>query len=448
MAKVEKITLGVRREDKNRWERRVPLTPHQVNELLTLQGIGSVVQPSDIRIFSDEQYLQAGSLVQEDLSSCSVVFGVKEMPSSLFRENTAYAFFSHTIKGQSHNMPMLKHLMDMKCHLIDYERVVDAQGKRLLFFGRYAGLAGMLDSLWALGRRMEWKGVPTPFSSLKQTYCYPTLKEAKEAVAQIGEVIRSQGLPDALVPLVCGFTGYGHVSKGAQEMFDLLPFREIAPEALRNGIQATKESRFCLYKSVFEEKHLVKSLRPGNLFGLQEYYDHPENYQSQFSDYLPMLTMLINAIYWTPKYPRFVTRQSLLELFESGPNPRLQVIGDITCDIQGAIECTLHTTEPDQPVFVYHPGTDQTVLGYQGDGVVVLAVDNLPCELPRASSIHFGQTLMPYLPAIARANFLKDLDDLDLPAEIKKSIIVHRGKLTPSYHYLSEYLEAAKEEHP
>jgi len=379
-------------------------------------------------------------VVQEDLSSCSVIFGVKEMPASFFEPGKVYAFFSHTIKGQKYNMPMLKRLMSLGCYLIDYEKIVDKNGRRLLFFGRYAGLAGMIDSLWALSKRLEWEGISNPFSPVQQTFQYHSLEEAKEAVAIVGERIKEKGLPLSLTPLVCGFAGYGHVSRGAQEIFDLLPYKETTPAELTSLFKKEKSSRNYLYKVVFKEEDMVDPVSKESIFSLQDYYDHPEKYKSKFEAYLPYITLLINAIFWTSRYPRLITKKGLKNLFEREQIPHLRLIGDITCDIEGAIECTVHTTQPDNPVFTYNPLEDRAVDGYQGTGVVVLAVDNLPCELPRSSSVDFGNTLAKLVPDILRADFSTDFAHCELPPSIKNSVILYNGKLTPQYEYLKKYL--------
>ena len=199
-------SLGIRREGKSKWERRAPLAPQQVRTLLG-EGLSVVVQPSPTRVFSDEEYRLAGAKLDEDLSGCNAVFGVKEMPVNLFRENGTYAFFSHTIKGQPYNIEMLEALMAKRCQLIDYEKVCDDAGRRLVFFGRFAGLAGMLDSLWALGLRLEHEGLHTPFSELQPAFEYDSLEEAKDAIRALGSRIKAGGLPEQLAPLIVGFLG-------------------------------------------------------------------------------------------------------------------------------------------------------------------------------------------------------------------------------------------------
>jgi len=434
-----KQRIGIRREDKNKWERRVPLTPRHVAELVK-KGFEVVVQPSPIRAFSEDEYKKAGAQVQEDLSNCQLVFAVKEIPQELFRPKHTYVFFAHVIKGQSHNMPMLRTLLDQGATLIDYEKVTDDQGKRLIFFGRHAGQAGMIDSLWALGRRLEAEGFQTPLARIQQAHKYGSLKDAQAAIAEVGREIAKVGLPKELCPLVVGFAGYGNVSQGAQQVFDVLPFLEVAPEKLKSTAESKRPQRKKLVKVVFKEEHMVKPKAPGQAFVLNEYFSTPEKFDPDFERHLPHLTVMINCIYWAPKYPRLVTRQWLKKAFVPGALPRLRVIGDISCDIEGSVECTLECTESGNPVYVYLPAEDRIEYGVTGRGPVVLAVDNLPCELPVEASKDFGNALMPYVEALARTDFAKPFEALGLPKPIQRAVIAHGGKLTPGFGYLEKNL--------
>lgn len=429
--------IGIRLEDKNEWERRAPLVPEHVKTLVHEHGIQVYVQASPIRAFSAQEYEQAGATVVQDIPDCPVILAVKEIPQELFEPGKTYIFFSHTIKGQKYNMPMLQRLLDLGCTLIDYEKITDEKGRRLVYFGNYAGLAGMLDTLWALGQRLAWEGTETPFTHIRPARTYANLDEAKAAVRQVGEQIASQGLPAALAPLVCGFAGYGNVSRGAQEIFDLLPVRQIAPSELA---ELDDPDPHHLYKVVFKEADMVEPVNEDAPFELQDYYDHPEKYRGRFETYVPYLTVLVNGIYWTARYPRLVTRAYLKELFSQPQAPKLRVIGDISCDTEGAIECNLHSTTPGDPIYVYDPLTGETHAGHEGRGVVVLAVDNLPCELPRESSTHFSETLLPFVPEIARADYAVPFEQSDLSPTLKRAVIVWRGELTPDYRYLEAYL--------
>jgi alpha-aminoadipic semialdehyde synthase len=427
--------IGIRREDKNEWERRVPLTPEHVKEL-THHGVHVHVQPSRIRVFSDEEYEKAGALVQDDLSECDVIFGIKEMPESLFMEDQAYMFFAHVIKGQKYNMPMLKRLMEVGGTLLDYEKVTDDKNRRLIFFGNFAGLAGMLETFYTLGKRLEWEGIPSPFSALKRPLDYASLGEARAALAVVGKWIEIDGLPEKMEPLIAGFAGYGNVSKGAQEIFDILPHEEIAPEKLAELSKSGKLSRHKVYKVVFYEKDMV--VPKSGAFDLQDYLKHPEKYTGVFDQYLPHLSVLVNCIYWDARYPRLVTKDWLKKNWVKGK--MLRVIGDISIDVNGAIECSDKATDPGDPVFTYDVKAGTIMDGWEGNGPVMMAVDTLPSELPREASEYFGNQLMPYVIDVARADYHKTFADLYLPPEIKRSVIVHEGKLTPDFEYIQKFL--------
>jgi len=434
---VMNMRIGIRREDKSIWERRVPIIPEHARQLQEKHGIQVWVQPSEIRVFREKEFARAGVRIEQDLSPCPVIFGVKEIPPRLFQPNHAYVFFAHVIKGQLYNMPMLKKMLELGCTLIDYEKVTDEKGRRLIFFGRQAGQAGMINTLWALGRRLERRGIPNPFTDLRQTRHYHNLSAAKAAVAAVGERIAREGLPEQITPFICGFAGYGNVFRGADEIIKLLPVQEIEPRQVTAVAQSTDYACNAVYKVVFKEEHTVEPVSPEHGFELQDYYDHPEKYRGKFNTYLPHLTTLVNCTYWEARYPRLVTKADLRELFRAG-EPRLQVIGDISCDIEGAIESTVKCTEPGEPVFVYDPFGDHATAGFEGEGLLVMAVDILPSELPRDASEYFSGVLMEYVPAIAQADYSVPFEELALPPEIKRAVIVHRGELTPEYRYLEE----------
>jgi alpha-aminoadipic semialdehyde synthase len=413
--------IGIRREDKNRWERRVPLTPDHIAEL-TRRGVPVTVEPSPIRIFPDESFRRAGARVAEDLGGAPLVFGVKEIPVGKLRPSTAYAFFSHVTKGQPANMPMLRRLMELGCTLIDYEKIVDDRGRRLVFFGRHAGLAAMIDTLWALGRRLAAEGIDSPFAPLKLAHEYADLEEVRVALGRVADAIRRERIPEALHPLVFGFTGSGNASKGAQEIFDLLPHEEVLPEDLPGQISDGDLPRNLLYKVVFTRA---------------------DRFGGGMASHLPYLTALVNGVYWEPGQPRVVSLDDLKSLWGDEAAPRLRVIGDVSCDIGGSIEATVRFTTPGDPVFVYDVASATAVRGVGGRGPAILAVDNLPCELPVDASQHFGDALLRFVPAMARCDWSQPLAGQELPDEIARAIIVHRGRLTPAFAYLESHLAAA-----
>lgn len=430
-------TIGIRHEDKYLMERRVAITPRHV-EKLTRQGLKFIVERSAKRIFADAEFEAAGATLADNPNNADVIFGVKEIPVHHFQQGKTYIFFSHVIKGQAYNMPMLKVMMEKGCNLIDYEKIENEEGKRLIFFGRYAGLAGAINTLWSLGQRLLAQGVENPFSSLRQAVKYNSLDEAKAAISEVGRRISMHGLPQQLQPMVVGVTGYGNVAGGVHEILNLLPSMEISPEQLRQ-LKPDQTAANIIYKVVFREKDLSQANEVGQAFDLQHYYAHPEAYHSVFEQYIPQLTLLLNCMYWDKRYPRIVTKDYLETLYAAG-EPALKVIGDISCDPDGSIECTHKGTEIEDPVFVYNPSTRQPVMGFDGHGLLVMAVDILPSELPREASTGFGDALFPYVKSIAEADFSKPFEELHLPAPIKKAMILHQGKLTPNYAYIDKYL--------
>jgi len=431
-------TIGIRREDKNKWERRVPLVPDDIAELGEKYGIKTIIQPSEIRIFKDEGYIQAGAEVNEDLQATDVIFAVKEIPIHLLEQGKTYLFFSHTIKGQPYNMGLLKKMMELECNLIDYELIVGKQDNRLITFSRYAGIAGLIETLHAFGKKMKRKGYVTPFAELKQAYQYETLADAKIHIEKIGKMISENGLPKELAPLTLGFLGYGNVSKGAQEIFNLLPFKTIEPGQLKEALDKNGSDNRCLFKVVFKEEDIVQP--KSGTFDLQNYYDHPEEFESIFSKYLPNINILINGVYWTEQYPRFVTRENLKNCETDSSKLGLQVIGDISCDINGSIEITKESTMPDQACYTYHAESDCFVDGIDENGTTVMAIDNLPCEFPKDASSSFSEELKKFVEGTCSADFKEDFDNISLPYEIKKATILYNGRLTKEYEYMKQFI--------
>lgn len=433
-----KNTIGLRLEDKNPWERRVALTPDAVREL-TARGVRIRVEPFGRRTFPDAEYASAGAVLG-GMQDCDFVLGIKEMPRGYFRPGGAYMMFSHTIKGQPFNMAMLKELVDKGCTLFDYETVTDETGRRLIFFGRFAGLAGMIDTLWTLGRRLGALGHRTLFSGIEPAHRYADLEAAKAAIRGLGTRIAKEGVPPFLAPAVFGFTGYGHVSQGAQEVFDLLPHVEVEPARLGAFLAGNGGLTDRLVKVVYKEADLVAPRDPSRAFDLQHYYQHGGEYVSAFAPHLERLTVLVNGIYWDARYPRLATREDLAALVAGGRAPRLLAIGDISCDVDGSLACTVRDTTSGDPTYVYDPLTGSAPSGFSGPGFAVMAVGNLPCELPREASSAFSDALGPYIPALAEVDFGDAFEDAVLPEPIRRSVILWRGRFTPRYEYMRGFI--------
>ena len=432
-------SLLIRAEDKNIWERRVPITPQDLKKIIKEIGIEAYIEKSKKRYFSEEDYVSAGAKVCESMTPGDVIFGIKEVLEEKILNNKVYFFFSHTIKGQKSGMPLLKKIIKSGSTLIDYEKIVDEKNKRLIYFGPYAGDAGTIDILSLMGEYWEHNGISNFFSLCKMAHQYDSVADAKNQIKKIGNEIKAKGLPKELTPMIIGVLGYGNVSIGVQRILDFLPTKHISPSNLEAFVKEGKYNSNTVYISIFKEKDLVKN-KEGKEFDLQEYYNNPEMFESKFDQYLPYLNILINAVYWEKRYPKFVTWKSLKELYEKNPDCKLTGIADITCDVDGAIECTVKSTDSGMPAYLCDPITKTITDGHKGSGIVLLAVDNLPCELPNDSSIFFSNQLKTFIPNILKTNYEKTFENSGLCEEIKKAVIVYNGELTPSYKYLEKLL--------
>jgi len=437
--------LGIRREILS-YERRAPISPRHI-PIFSERGIDISVQPSENRIFDDQEYVEGGARLADELSAAKVILGLKEVPADRLYEDKVHAFFSHTIKGQPKNMPMLLHLMERGCTLIDYEKIVDDDGKRIVFFGHYAGVAGMVDTLWALGQRLAKEGVETPLFRLKAAIDYESIEIAQKEVEAVGKALLVTPLPEHLTPLIIGVAGDGNAARGAKLVLDSLGAKTLTPADLGQLPVGGKRAAGLrpgpgVYQVVFRERDMVEPrlgiFDPTN-FDVGDYYERPGRYRGVFERYLPYLNVLVNCIYWDERYPRLVTVEGLRQLFDFDA-PRLKVIGDISCDIRGAIEATVRATTPSNPVYVYDVETGSAVDGVEGHGPVILAIYNLPSEFPREASVAFSEALMPFVQPLAEADYETTFDKSGLTEPLKRATIVYRGALTPSYRYLEQYL--------
>lgn len=433
------LKIGIRKENPLLKEKRAPLVPSQVEQIIK-NGIKVYVQSSPERIFNDDEYKNAGAKIVSELSSPEIILGVKEIPLSDIKRNKIYLFFSHTIKGQKYNMLMLKKLIEKNCTLIDYELIKDEKDKRLVFFGDFAGYAGIINTLWAFGERIYWEGKNNLFKPIDQTHQYGGLQNAKDAIAAVGERIRKKGTRPEITPLIIGVTGRGRVAKGVMEILELLPIVEIKPKELQTFLMENNFNSHFVYVVHFLKGDLYKHKQYPHLYDAKDFALNPGNYKSRLEDVLQYLSILVNGIYWEPKFPKIVTKKFLKQLYSDSSKVRLKVIGDITCDIDGSIECTVKATDWTNPIYTYNPITGETTDGWTGNGIVMMTVDKLPTELPREASEFFGDSLSPFLSQLANTNFNQPYAKLLLPKEFQNAVIVHKGKLTPNYQYLSQYL--------
>ncbi len=429
------VNIGIISEHKP-GEGRIPLTPAQIKKLHQENPQLSItVQPSEQRVFRDDEFLSQDIRMPHNLDDANLVMAVKEIEVKNIHANKAYLYFSHTIKGQDYNMPMLQHILDTGATLLDYELIRDDQNRRLVFFGRHAGLAGMVNTLWSYGQRLKVLGIDSPFLQIKQTQDYPNLEKIHLSLQKLGSEISHWMVHKPAT--VIGITGYGNVSRGAQEILANLPMQELSPQALLEADLNAYTGK--LIQVVFKEEDMFEPVKSNTKFELQDYFNHPEKYRSKFLPYLKKLHVLVNCIYWDTPYPRLITLEEIKAHYES--DKTLMIVGDISCDIDGAIQFNTAATLSPDPTYVHDVNSGKKVMGFMGNGPVVMAVDNLPTELPREASQAFGEALIPFVYAMGACDYSKPYETLNLPAEVKRAVIAHAGKLTPDFEFLNQHLK-------
>jgi alanine dehydrogenase len=431
------LSVGILRETKA-YERRAPLTPADVKWLVK-KRIKVEVQSSAERIFKDSEYKKNGAVIVEKFKNATLLLGIKSPhPEELFK-NKIYMIFAHVAKGQAEGMPLLKSSLKNRITLIDYEKIADTWEDRLVYFGRFAGICGMIDSLTFYGRKLEWLGLANPFSAIKPALEYQSLSDAKKDVLRAGEKIRRHGFEKKSSPFIVGITGHGNVSSGAREILDLLHPIDVHPRDILKFVKHQKKMRNRIYRIVFvrEEKFRSKS---GRGFYFEEYMRHPNRFESNLDSYLPYINMLIHTSYWDERFPRMVTKK-MIQTLSRKKIFRLKFIGDISCDINGSIELTHRATTPEEPTFTYNPKTKKYTRDYTSKGITILAVDNLPSELPGDASIEFSGMIRDYVYQVA-AHGVKDVTKhAALPLEVRGAALTQNGKLTKNYRYLSNCLK-------
>ncbi|TDJ54492.1 MAG: hypothetical protein E2O46_04330 [Ignavibacteria bacterium] len=450
-----KNIIGVLREGlSKKGEKRAAVTPEYAKQIVEW-GYKLIVQPAahpetgEIkRTFNDEEYKNAGAEISEDLAPADVIFGLKEIDVDKILPNKTYLFFSHTHKGQPKNKAMLQTLIKNNSTVIDYELIRNDKSIRLITAFTYnAGYAGIVDSLWTLGKRLKIKGVSNPFESLHQAIAEEHLSKAKESFKLASREIESNGTPEDLPPIIVCILGKGKTAEGAREMFDILPHEDINIEQLKEIYQ--NGSRKKLYALHIDIEKIYRLKRDSEFSGeeynkldvkdkWQMYFDHPEFFETNLDIVLPYTTVLMNCIIWSSKYPRTTTKSLMKWIYKDYKT--LQVIGDITCDPNGSIEFSKETWI-DDPVYIYNPETEMITDGFEGEGIAVMAVTNLPCEFSADASIQFGGNLEPFYNNIVSADYKKSFDDSELAPEIKRAVIMWKGEFTEEFKYMREYIE-------
>ncbi len=398
------LKIGLIREGKVPPDNRVPLTPDQCRFLMDRYEVDIVVEPSPIRAFRDEEYAALGIPLRTDLSDRDILLGVKEVPIEQLIPGKTYFFFSHTIKKQPYNRPLLQAILRKRIRLIDYEVLTDESGKRVIAFGYFAGMAGAHNTIYALGRRTG------SFELVRMKDCHDY-----EEVLQHYERLQ-------LPPVKIVLTGTGRVGTGAARVLRDMGIREVTPEAFLG--QTFDEAVFTQIGAPWYVRH-----REGRPFDRPHFYAHPEEYESAFGPFAQAADVMIHGVYWNPRAPKFFTREDMLR-----SDFRIRTIGDVTCDIapNASIPCTLRPSTIADPVYGYDPATNSEVPPYQPEYFDVMAVDNLPSELPRDASQAFGQQFIEHVfPELLKPH----------SAMLERATIALDGHLGPHFTYLQDYVE-------
>lgn len=400
------IKIGLIREGKVPPDKRVPFSPNQVEEIQQrFPDVKVICQTSLHRCYKDEEFQALDIEVKEDMSDCDILMGIKEVPITELIPNKTYLFFSHTIKKQPYNRKLLKAILKNNIRLIDYEALKDSQGNRLVAFGRFAGIVGAYNGLWAFGKRYQL------FQLRRAHECFD--------INDLKLELRKVKLPAVKIIL----TGAGRVAKGAMETLDTAGIRKVSPSDFLSK-QFDEPVYVQLSSADYHERI------EGGHFNREEFHKHPERYRSTFSAYTHVSEILLAGAYWNPKAPvLFTSDQMKLHDF------KIKVIADITCDIMGSIPSTKRASTIVEPLYDYNPFSEVIKAPLSDESsVTVMAVDNLPCELPRSASEEFGRDLIDRI--------LKPLLTKDSEGIIKRGTITENGRLTTDFEYLQDYVSA------
>ena len=401
------MRFGIIKERKNPPDRRVVFSPSDLKLLKEQHPEAEVlVESSDIRVFTDQQYQDAGIQVVEDLSSCDVLFGVKEVPIASLIPNKKYFFFSHTIKKQPHNRALLKAIIEKKITLFDHETIVDENFKRLIGFGRYAGIVGAYNGIRAFGIKFE-------LFSLPKAETLP----GKDALV---EKLRRLVLP----PIKIVVTGKGKAGNGVQETLEAMKVKQVSVDDFLNKKYS---------EPVYVQLDVMDYYKrvDGGVSDKKDFYANPGSYESNFARFANTADIFMAAHFYATGAPEILSRKML----QAAPCT-IKVIADISCDVNGPIAATIRASTIAQPLFGYHPAEDREVDIFHPAAIVVMSVDNLPCELPKDASEGFGEMFMEH---VVPAFFNNDKDGL-----LERAKITDKGKLTPRFAYLEDFVNGDK----
>jgi alanine dehydrogenase len=397
------MKIGLIKERKNPPDRRVVFSPNHLKILQnTFPNLNMVVEKSQIRIFSDEAYQEAGFEVVDDLAGCDILIGVKEVPIDALIPNKSYFFFSHTIKKQPYNKKLLQAILSKNIQLFDHETLTDENNRRIVGFGRYAGIVGAYNGLRGFGKKFELFDIPKA----------NTLSDQNALIKEL----KNQIFP----PIKIVLTGSGKVAYGAKEILDALKFKEVSSDDFLN--KKYSQPVFTQIDVLDYNKRI-----DGKTLDNADFYNFPEAYQSDFEKYTHVADMFIAGHFYGDNAPVILSQAML----KSSKN-KIKVVADISCDIDGPIACTIKASTIADPFFGYSAAKHQEVPFDEPDAIMVMSVDNLPCELPKDASEGFGDM---FGDAVIPAFFNNDAAGI-----LARAQITNQGELTPRFSYLKDYV--------
>lgn len=403
MSKITKMpVLGLIKEGKVPSDNRVALTPKQCKWIIENNpGWDIIVESSATRCYKDAEYIKSGIKVVEDISAADILFGIKEVPKQQLIPHKTYLFFSHTKKAQNYNQLLFHEMMDKGITLIDYECLEHEDGQRLIGFGFFAGIVGAHNGIMAYGNRTK-------------EYSLSRVKEVKD----YRELIHTYfGLK--LPPIKIVITGSGRVAHGILEIMNLMDVQQVEPDEFKN-----RKYDYPVYVHL-KGRDLYERIDNGT-YERNDFHSHPKQYKCLFKEYLPYAQILMNGIYWEPGIPPLFTMKDLEECEDFA----LKTIADITDDAFGSVPCNLGDASSDDPIYGVQTTTCEKCTPYTHNCIDIMAVGNLPNELPRDASRFFGEQLMKYvLPDLVKGGNII----------IERATMLDKGVLTPTYQYLSDY---------
>jgi len=391
-------------ERKNPPDRRVVLSPEACKKVLAGFPKASVyIESSNIRVFKDEEYRKQGLDVVHDVSDCDVLFGVKEVPIEALIPNKSYFFFSHTIKKQPYNRKLLKAILDKNITFYDHETITNTNGQRLVAFGRYAGIVGAYNGFRAYGLKEELFNLSKAETLINQKDLIDSLNKIK--------------LPNIKIVL----TGKGRVSNGAKEMLDAMHIKEVAPDDyVTNSFN----------EPVYTQLDVLdyNKRRDGKVIDMYDFFNNPTAYKGDFMRFAKVSDLYIACHYWDKNAPFIFSREDA-----KSDDFNIKVIADVSCDIDGPVASTIRASTIADPIYGYNPVGEIEVDYKDDNAIAVMAVDNLPCELPNDASVGFGENFLEF---VIPAFFNGDKDGV-----LARAKMTENGKLTSTFSYLQNYVD-------